>query len=89
MAKLSLSLFKLILFYECMINLKNDSYIIHYIIKIMSHLTLVDTKDVTINSWGDKILSIQILSHSSELFLRNVQLQNICILITKCKTMKL
>ncbi len=29
MAKLSLSLFKLILFYEYMIDLKNESYIIH------------------------------------------------------------
>ncbi len=29
MAKFSLSLFKLILFYEYMIDLKNESYIIH------------------------------------------------------------
>ncbi len=69
-----------------MIKLKNDSYII----KIMSHLTLVDTKDVTINSWEEtKYLVFKYCLILVNYFLRNVQLQNICILITKCKTMKL
>ncbi len=78
-----------LLFYEYMLDLKNKSYIIHLEKYELQYIMLVDARGVTINLAHEMRLNTEtwftrMREYFNILFLRNFQLQNICLLITKC-----